>query len=84
MKYTTNGVTQDQYIRVSPEKKIDISPKGGELTPENVKLIIASPYGKELIEAGMLKIEGNLPAPAPVSPEKPKTSPGPAQVEANK
>jgi hypothetical protein len=79
MKYTTSGITQDQYIRVSPEKKITISPKGGELTPEDAKLIKASPYGKALIEAGALKIEGAIPA-QPAPPEKSNTSPGPAQV----
>jgi hypothetical protein len=84
MKYTTSGITQDQYIRVGPEKKITISLKGGELKPKEVELIKASPYGKGLIEAGLLKIEGDSPAPAPGSPEKPKESPGPAQVEVSK
>jgi hypothetical protein len=84
MKYAASGITQEQYIRVSPEKKIAISPKGGELTPDNVKLIKASPYGMALVEAGLLKIEGGSPAPAPASPEKTKASPGPVQAEAGK
>jgi hypothetical protein len=84
MKYTTSGITQDQYIRVSPEKKITISPKSGELKPKEVELIKASPYGKGLIEAGLLKIEDDSPAPATASLEKPKESPGPAHVKVSK
>jgi hypothetical protein len=57
MKYTTSGITQAQYIRVGPEKKILISPKGGELTPEEAHLVKASPYGAGLIKAGLLKVE---------------------------
>ncbi len=67
MKYTAS-ITQDQYIRVSPEKRITIYPKGGDLSDGDLKLIRESAYGKQLIDSGILKIEG-VKAEQPVSME---------------
>ncbi len=55
MKYSAS-ITQEQYIRVSPEKKIIISPEGGDFSAEDEKYIRESAYGKQLIESGILKI----------------------------
>jgi hypothetical protein len=57
MKYSAS-ITQEQYIRVSPEKRITISPKGGDLSDGDLKLVRESAYGKQLIDNGILKIEG--------------------------
>jgi hypothetical protein len=77
MKYTAT-ITQKQYIRVSRDRKIEISPKGGDLSDGEVKLIQASAYGKGLINAGLLKIEGvkaDPPAPPAEGDQKPKDVP---------
>jgi hypothetical protein len=84
MKYTVAGITQDQYIRVGPEKKIVISPKGGDFSDKEAAQIYANPYGKKLIDDGVLKIEGFTPpadktkdGPAVAGPKT--TGPGPAE-----
>ena len=55
MKYTTK---LKQYQIVGGVK---IEPKGGELSEEQKKAIIADPYGKDLIEKKCLIIEGLKP-----------------------
>ena len=57
MKYIA-AITQPQYVRVSAEKTIILSPNGGELSNKDADLIRASVYGKRLIETGVLKFEG--------------------------
>ena len=85
MKYTVEGITQDQYILASQKKKILISVKGGDLTADEVKLIKASPYGKKLIDEGLLKIEADLPAQAQAAEEKGKPAAAPVvQAEGKK
>jgi len=73
MKYTAK-ITNEQYIRVSEKKKINISPTGGELSADEAKQIYATPYGKRLVDDKILSIEGFNPAPAPASqPAAPAT-----------
>jgi hypothetical protein len=57
MKYTA-AITQPQYVRVSTEKTITLSPNGGELSNKDAELVKASAYGKRLIDTGVLKFEG--------------------------
>ena len=52
MKYTTK-VKQKQLIGT-----VEIDPKGGDLKKEQVDIITADPYGKDLIKKGFLTIEG--------------------------
>jgi hypothetical protein len=67
VKYTAK-VTQEQYIRTEPGKKIKISPKGGDLTSDEVKAIAKTDYGKSLLDSGILKVEGYGPSSAPEAP----------------
>jgi len=55
MKYSTK-VSQAQTVG-----GVKINPKGGELSPEDVKKITADPWGKELIAKKALVIEGEAP-----------------------
>ena len=56
MKYTTK-ISQAQFAG-----KIRIEPKGGELNDAEVKAVLADPWGKWLIEKGLLTIEGVKPS----------------------
>ena len=53
MKYTTK-VKQAQKVG-----NVVIDPKGGELTEDQIKLIMADPYGKDLVKKRFLVIEGS-------------------------
>jgi hypothetical protein len=64
LKYTTN-VKQEQFVG-----KVKINPKGGELTELQAKEIQNNPWGKELIEMGMLVIEGSAAEPKAAEPKK--------------
>jgi hypothetical protein len=56
MKYTTK-INQAQYVG-----KVKIEPKGGELSEKQVEEIRKDPWGKELIEKGLLEIaDGKAP-----------------------
>jgi hypothetical protein len=52
LKYTAK-IGQPQFVG-----KVKIDPKGGDLTEKQAEEIKADPWGQELIEAGVLKIEG--------------------------
>ena len=72
MKYTTKTIQQAQLVG-----GVKINPKGGELKDDEVKRIIADPWGKELINKGALVIEGVKPEdlvekPKPKKPRTPK------------
>jgi hypothetical protein len=56
MKYSAK-IKQAQFVG-----KIKIEPKGGDLTDAQAKEINADPWGQELIQKGMLVIEGTRPA----------------------
>ena len=64
MKYTAK-VKQSQLVCGAA-----INPKGGELSADQVKAIVANPYGKDLIKRGYLSIEGVKPEDLD-KPEKP-------------
>jgi hypothetical protein len=81
MKYTVIGITQPQYIRISSEKRINISPSGGEFSEKDVEQIKKSLYGKKLISDGALKIEGVK--PNDVLPKEAKAPAAPAQAPAS-
>jgi hypothetical protein len=53
MKYVAK-IAQPQYIRIDADRKITISPNGGEMADKDAELVKASPYGKRLIEGGLL------------------------------
>jgi hypothetical protein len=55
MKYSAK-INQEQYVGT-----VKISPKGGELTEKQVEEIKADPWGKELIEMGLLTIADGKP-----------------------
>jgi hypothetical protein len=83
MKYTVAGITQNQYIRVGPETKIVIFPKGGDFSDKEAAQIYTNPYGKKLIDDGVLKVEGFTP-PVDKNKDKPAagsktTGPGPVE-----
>jgi hypothetical protein len=62
MKYTTK-IGQPQFVG-----KVKIEPQGGDLTEKQVEAIKADPWGKELIEKGILKIADGK------APEKPSSN----------
>jgi hypothetical protein len=64
LKYTTK-VKQEQFVG-----KVKINPMGGELTEPQVKEIQNDPWGKELIEKGLLVIEGSATEPKTAEPKK--------------
>jgi hypothetical protein len=75
MKYSAD-IKQKQYLRVSEDRKIFISPDGGEITDKDIELIKKSPYGKRLIETGALTIEEAQKLSQPVLPAAPEAAEG--------
>jgi hypothetical protein len=51
MKYTTEKISQDQYVG-----NVRIKAKGGDLNEKQVEAIKADPWGQELIKMGFLTI----------------------------